>query len=224
MSWIFISFDHISLNYIIYYVYRVQSSQQCWLLEIFQVSTLFILVIRGFWRCHYHNRLFISWISLKIKSSDYLSHSNDVKHLKERTFSKDFFPFLKGKTMITKKGDGSQVKEKESTDSSTTLEDEDVKGKLGEFVSLSNSSFSLLKFFFLTSSVKLVSVKWKLGSCWKILWEKFKPALLYKIFRVDGKIFIHFWGRSNHPKKISNEVIGSFIFQLFFTIAMVLFS
>lgn len=44
--------------------------------------------------------------------------------------------------MITKKGDGSQVKEKESTDSSTTLEDEDVKGKLGEFVSLSISSFS----------------------------------------------------------------------------------
>lgn len=29
--------------------------------------------------------------------------------------------------MITKKGDGSQVKE--STDSSTTLEDDDVKGK-----------------------------------------------------------------------------------------------
>lgn len=31
--------------------------------------------------------------------------------------------------MITKKSDGSQVKEKESTDSSTTIEDDDVKGK-----------------------------------------------------------------------------------------------
>lgn len=33
--------------------------------------------------------------------------------------------------MITKKSDGSQVKEKESTDSSTTIEDDDVKGKSG---------------------------------------------------------------------------------------------
>lgn len=32
-----------------------------------------------------------------------------------------------GRSIITKKGDGSQVKE--STDSSTTLEDDDVKGK-----------------------------------------------------------------------------------------------
>lgn len=31
--------------------------------------------------------------------------------------------------MIAKKSDGSQVKEKESTDSSTTIEDDDVKGK-----------------------------------------------------------------------------------------------
>lgn len=31
--------------------------------------------------------------------------------------------------MISKKGDGSQVKE--STDSSTTLEDDDIKGKMG---------------------------------------------------------------------------------------------
>ena len=31
--------------------------------------------------------------------------------------------------MIAKKSDGSQAKEKESTDSSTTLEDDDVKGK-----------------------------------------------------------------------------------------------
>lgn len=35
-----------------------------------------------------------------------------------------------GKSMITKKGDGSQVKEKESTDSSTTIEDDEVKGEL----------------------------------------------------------------------------------------------
>lgn len=36
--------------------------------------------------------------------------------------------FLIGRSMITKKGDGSQVKE--STDSSsTTLEDDDIKGK-----------------------------------------------------------------------------------------------
>jgi hypothetical protein len=34
-----------------------------------------------------------------------------------------------GKSMITKKSDGSQVKEKESTDSSTTIEDDEVKGK-----------------------------------------------------------------------------------------------
>lgn len=32
-----------------------------------------------------------------------------------------------GRSIITKKGDGSQVKE--STDSSTTLEDDDIKGK-----------------------------------------------------------------------------------------------
>jgi hypothetical protein len=31
--------------------------------------------------------------------------------------------------MIAKKSDGSQAKEKESTDSSTTIEDDDVKGK-----------------------------------------------------------------------------------------------
>jgi len=31
--------------------------------------------------------------------------------------------------MIAKKSDGSQVKEKESTDSSTTIEDDEVKGK-----------------------------------------------------------------------------------------------
>jgi hypothetical protein len=41
-----------------------------------------------------------------------------------------------GKSMITKKSDGSQVKEKESTDSSTTLEDEEVKGKLMKFLQL----------------------------------------------------------------------------------------
>ena len=50
-----------------------------------------------------------------------------------------------GKSMITKKSDGSQVKEKESTDSSTTLEDEDLKGKSIEiysfipFISLSST-------------------------------------------------------------------------------------
>lgn len=33
-----------------------------------------------------------------------------------------------GRSIITKKGDGSQVKE--STDSSTTIEEEDVKGKM----------------------------------------------------------------------------------------------
>lgn len=41
------------------------------------------------------------------------------------------FPFtwylLVGRSIIVKKGDGSQVKE--STDSSTTLEDDDIKGK-----------------------------------------------------------------------------------------------
>lgn len=36
------------------------------------------------------------------------------------------YTYISGKSMITKKGDGSQVKE--STDSSTTLEDDDVKG------------------------------------------------------------------------------------------------
>lgn len=43
-----------------------------------------------------------------------------------------------GRSIITKKGDGSQVKE--STDSTTTLEDDDVKGR----------TFSLLYFFFLS--------------------------------------------------------------------------
>lgn len=57
--------------------------------------------------------------------------------------------------MITKKSDGSQVKEKESTDSSTTLEDEDVKGKFGEFVSLSTSFLSLDNFFFELGKVGL---------------------------------------------------------------------
>lgn len=38
-------------------------------------------------------------------------------------------PVRLGKSMITKKGDGSQVKEKESTDSSTTIEDDEVKGE-----------------------------------------------------------------------------------------------
>lgn len=36
---------------------------------------------------------------------------------------------LLGRSIIVKKGDGSQVKE--STDSSTTLEDDDIKGKGG---------------------------------------------------------------------------------------------
>lgn len=40
--------------------------------------------------------------------------------------------------MIAKKSDGSQAKEKESTDSSTTIEDEEVKGKLPR-------TFSILK-------------------------------------------------------------------------------
>lgn len=44
--------------------------------------------------------------------------------------------------MITKKGDGSQVKE--STDSSTTLEDDDVKGDIRSHIFL----FCLLFFFF----------------------------------------------------------------------------
>lgn len=35
--------------------------------------------------------------------------------------------FVAGRSIITKKGEGSQVKE--STDSSTTIEDDDVKGK-----------------------------------------------------------------------------------------------
>jgi hypothetical protein len=45
--------------------------------------------------------------------------------------------------MITKKGDGSQVKEKESTDSSTTLEDEDLKGKSIKIYSFYFSFFYL---------------------------------------------------------------------------------
>lgn len=36
--------------------------------------------------------------------------------------------FVLGRSIIVKKGDGSQVKE--STDSSTTLEDDDIKGKV----------------------------------------------------------------------------------------------
>lgn len=49
--------------------------------------------------------------------------------------------------MITKKSDGSQVKEKESTDSSTTLEDEDLKGKSIEIYSV--IPFISLSFTFL---------------------------------------------------------------------------
>lgn len=59
--------------------------------------------------------------------------------------------------MITKKSDGSQVKEKESTDSSTTLEDEDVKGKFEAFVFLFRTLFffSLLKKLFFRISMNL---------------------------------------------------------------------
>lgn len=59
---------------------------------------------------HYHNQLFFFFLSFS------------ATHPPCNTI-------CKGKSMITKKSDGSQVKEKESTDSSTTIEDDDVKGK-----------------------------------------------------------------------------------------------
>lgn len=52
---------------------------------------------------------------------------------------------VEGKSMITKKGDGSQVKEKESTDSSTTIEDDDVKGKSNRFLSIATLK-TMIKF------------------------------------------------------------------------------
>jgi len=38
-----------------------------------------------------------------------------------------YFSTFSGRSIVNRKGDGSQVKE--STDSSTTLEDDDIKGK-----------------------------------------------------------------------------------------------
>jgi hypothetical protein len=58
--------------------------------------------------------------------------------------------------MITKKSDGSQVKEKESTDSSTTIEDDDVKGKS------SLSLLLLLSFPTLKTMIKFTKEKKKL--------------------------------------------------------------
>jgi len=49
-----------------------------------------------------------------------------------------FLLSVTGRSIITKKSDGSQVKE--STDSSTTLEDDDIKGKLMMVVSFFHNS------------------------------------------------------------------------------------
>lgn len=48
--------------------------------------------------------------------------------------------------MIAKKSDGSQAKEKESTDSSTTIEDEDVKGKSNQHSHISSILEPMIKF------------------------------------------------------------------------------
>lgn len=71
--------------------------------------------------------------------------------------------------MIAKKSDGSQAKEKESTDSSTTIEDDDVKGKLrlfnlnfskrihskGKLLSAQNDLIKHFRKLFIVVSVKL---------------------------------------------------------------------
>lgn len=71
--------------------------------------------------------------------------------------------------MIAKKSDGSQAKEKESTDSSTTIEDDDVKGKLrlfnlnfskrihseGKLLSVQNDLIKHFRKLFIVVSVKL---------------------------------------------------------------------
>ena len=52
-----------------------------------------------------------------------------------------FVPLPSGRSIITKKGDGAQVKE--STDSSTTIEEEDVKGKRQEVLQYCRVEFEI---------------------------------------------------------------------------------
>ena len=54
-----------------------------------------------------------------------------------------------GRSIITKKGDGSQVKE--STDSSTTIEDDDVKGRTTQKSSVTSKKKKKRKSFLLAS-------------------------------------------------------------------------
>lgn len=72
------------------------------------------------------------WILLVLTTPDSTSHYHNLLFLRlflSRAQPDLFNLICKGKSMIAKKSDGSQVKEKESTDSSTTIEDDDVKGK-----------------------------------------------------------------------------------------------
>lgn len=62
--------------------------------------------------------------------------------------------------MITKKSDGSQVKEKESTDSSTTIEDDEVKGKLN----LSHFAFLQAMMEFLSKKIRKEKFEVKLST------------------------------------------------------------
>ena len=65
-----------------------------------------------------------------------------------------------GRSIITKKGDGSQVKE--STDSSTTIEDDDVKGRTTQKSSVTSKKKKKKKIF--SSSLPLFFVCFVPGS------------------------------------------------------------
>lgn len=94
-----------------FYIYRVLSLQQCWPQEISQVCHILILL-----------QPYKILICLQFRSLTIL-------FLKFLILISLLTTKQKGKSMIAKKSDGSQAKEKESTDSSTTIEDDDVKGR-----------------------------------------------------------------------------------------------
>jgi hypothetical protein len=78
--------------------------------------------------------------------------------------------FVAGRSIITKKGEGSQVKE--STDSSTTIEEDDVKGKApladaAQFLLYQNTTSPLYNFFI------------HYTCCWGLPLDSFSFAPLY---------------------------------------------
>jgi hypothetical protein len=74
-------------------------------------------------------QFYASSIFIKINTYLFADEHSPLFLIKLLKFSrKAKFNKITGRSIITKKGEGSQVKE--STDSSTTIEDDDVKGEL----------------------------------------------------------------------------------------------